>query len=99
MTSEVEDKLDEVRSLEKDIRKELGLLQLRLKLQSRENQPKKPGMWKTATALGIKEQITLFVMCFFLLFAASPVFRGLVIAAYRHYVLGFSLESALIINH
>jgi hypothetical protein len=98
MTASVESKLAEVMSLEKDIRKELGLLQLRLKHQTRssgDNRTAKFSVWRSATTLGVKEQVTLFLVCFLLLFAASPVFRGLLFAAYRHYGLGISLDKAL----
>ena len=94
---EVAEKVAEIRRLEADIRKELGLLQLRMKMEKNDDtrckQKKSTAM--LATSLGFREHVTLLVVVFVLLFAVSPVFRNLVVAAYKHYFLGLDLASSL----
>jgi hypothetical protein len=85
----------EIRKLESEIRKELGLLQLRLKLdESSQKQPKR-SVTQGVLSLGFREHVTLFLVVFVLLFTVSPVFRGLLVTAYKHYVLGVDLATAL----
>ncbi len=91
---EVQAKVEEIKKLEADIKKELGLLQLRMKLESNEKRKTKATRPR-ALSLGFREHFTLFIVVFALLFAVSPVFRGLVVAAYKHYLLGLDLNAAL----
>jgi high-affinity Fe2+/Pb2+ permease len=96
---EVQSRVEEIRRLEADIKKELGMLQLRMKMDAKNGQNssgnRKNDKLHRMTSLGFREHVTLFFVVFVLLFAVSPVFRGLVVAAYKHYVLGVGLAEAL----
>lgn len=89
------DEMSDIRKLETEIRKELGLLQLRLKMEAQKEVEKVSRQKKPALSLGIREHVTLFIVVFVLLFFVSPVFRDLVVAAYKHYVLGVDLAKLL----
>ena len=77
-----EERIAEVRRLEADIKKELGLLQLRLKRDLR--QTSKAGaaderQTRVKYSPTVRDRLVLLVAVFVLLFAVSPLFRHLVI--------------------